>query len=367
MLMLVDCSNCRTPLQLPPGARSIRCAVCQAITRVADPRSLPPPPPTQPYATSSNHHYTPPHPPAPSPYNHLSSFGQTPSVNGRKRAVICGISYKRTKHELKGCINDAKCMKYLLINKFKFPESSILMLTEEETDPYRIPTKHNIRMAMYWLVQGCQSGDSLVFHFSGHGSQQRNYTGDEIDGYDETLCPLDFETQGMIVDDEINATIVKPIPHGVKLHAIIDACHSGTMLDLPFLCRMDRSGRYVWEDHSPQSGIFKGTNGGEVISFSGCDDDQSSADTASLSKVTSTGAMTFSFIQAIERGHATTYGDMLNSMRTTIRKNESDVGGGAVTSLLGMLLTGGSLGGLRQEPQLTASEPFDVYTKRFSL
>lgn len=79
-----------------------------------------------------------------------------------------------------------------------------------------------------------------MFHFSGHGSQQRNYTGDEIDGYDETLCPLDFETQGMIVDDEINETMVKPLPHGVRLHAIIDACHSGTMLDLPFLCRMDR-------------------------------------------------------------------------------------------------------------------------------
>lgn len=93
---------------------------------------------------------------------------------------------------------------------------------------------------MFWLMQGCQPGDSLVFHFSGHGSQQRNYTGDEIDGYDETLCPLDFETQGMIVDDEINATMVKPLPHGVRLHAIIDACHSGTMLDLPFLCRMDR-------------------------------------------------------------------------------------------------------------------------------
>lgn len=56
--------------------------------------------------------------------------------------------------------------------------------------------------------------------------------------------------------------------------------------------------------------------------------------------------MTFSFIQAIERGHGTTYGDMLTSMRNTIRKNESDLGGGgAVSSLIGMLLTGGSLGG----------------------
>lgn len=102
-------------------------------------------------------------------------------------------------------------------------------------------------MALFWLVQGCQPGDSLVFHYSGHGSRQRNYRGDEVDGYDETLCPLDFETHGMIVDDEINAAIVRPLPYGVRLHAIIDACHSGTVLDLPFLCRMNRSAtHYPW-------------------------------------------------------------------------------------------------------------------------
>lgn len=269
-------------------------------------------------------------------------------------------------------------MRHLLINKFRFPESSILMLTEEETDPYRIPTKQNMRMALFWLVQGCQPGDSLLFHYSGHGSQQRNYSGEEVDGHDETLCPLDFETQGMIVDDEINAAIVRPLPHGVKLHAIIDACHSGTVLDLPFLCRMNRSGHYVWEDHRPRSGVWKGSSGGEVISFSGCDDNQTSADTSALSKITSTGAMTFCFIQAIERGHGSTYGSILNSMRSAIRSaGGNDIGssigggGGVVTSLLTMLMTGGSAigggGGFRQEPQLTACESFDVYTKPFSL
>ncbi|OVA12735.1 zinc finger protein [Macleaya cordata] len=362
-MMLVNCTNCHTPLQIPPGAKSIRCALCQAVTRIADPREVPPPPPSS-YSQS----YQPtPSLPSPSPYNHAPS-GPPPSPHGRKKAVICGISYRYSRHELKGCINDAKCMRYLLINRFKFPEASILMLTEEETDPYRLPTKHNLRMALYWLVQGCQPGDSLLFHYSGHGSRQRNYNGDEVDGYDETLCPLDFETQGMIVDDEINATIVKPLPRGVKLHAIIDACHSGTVLDLPFLCRMDRTGRYVWEDHRPRSGMWKGTNGGEAISFSGCDDDQTSADTSALSKITSTGAMTFCFIQALERGHGATYGSILNSMRSTIRSTGNDLGGGAVTSVLTMLLTGGSLGGgLRQEPQLTSCEPFDVYTKPFSL
>lgn len=190
------------------------------------------------------------------------------------------------------------------------PKSSIFSLTEEERDPQRIPTLRNIRKAIYWLMQGVKAGDSLVFHFSGHGLQQRNYTLDEIDGYDETLCPLDYAKKGMIVDDELNATLVRPLPRGAKLHAIIDACHSGTMLDLPYLCRMDRSvymivlcfspftyslskllvvvvlrlilcrtGRYVWEDHRPRSGTWKGTSGGEAISFSGCDDHQKSADT----------------------------------------------------------------------------------------
>nr|XP_016495228.1 PREDICTED: metacaspase-1-like [Nicotiana tabacum] len=83
--------------------------------------------------------------------------------------------------------------------------------------------------------------------------------------------------------------------------------------------------------------------------------------------------MTFCFIQAIERGHGTTYGSILTAMRNAIRQAGSsggDFGGGAVTSLISMLLTGGSAGmggGFSQEPQLTACQPFDVYAKPFSL
>ncbi|CAH9069633.1 unnamed protein product [Cuscuta europaea] len=340
MMMIVDCSSCRTPLRLPSGAKTIRCAVCHAITRVT------PPPPPRP---AISHHQYGGVPPAAPP---------TVQKSGRKKALIIGICYRNSGNELKGCINDAKCMRHLLLKRFNFPPESILMLTEEEKGPYRIPTKHNIRMAINWLVQGCQAGDSLVFHYSGHGSQQRNYSGDEVDGYDETLCPLDFETQGMILDDEINVTLVRPLPCGVKLHAIIDACHSGTMLDLPFLCRMDRNGKCGWEDHRPRSGTWKGTSGGEVICFSGCDDHQTSADT----DVTSTGAMTFSFIQAIEHAQGTTtYGSILKDMRTSIRSASS-----FMTTLMSMLTTGG-INGKRQEPQLSANEPFDVYNKPFSL
>lgn len=59
--------------------------------------------------------------------------------------------------------------------------------------------------------------------------------------------------------------------------------------------------------------------------------------------------MTFSFIQAVERDQATTYGNMLTAMRNTIRNTDNGLGGGVVTSLLTMLLSGGSLGaGMRQ-------------------
>ena len=64
-----------------------------------------------------------------------------------------------------------------------------------------------------------------------------------------------------------------------------------------------------------------------------------------LSKITSTGAMTYSFILAIERGHATTYGSMLNAMRSTIRDTSNELGGGILTSLISMFLTGRTYSG----------------------
>lgn len=35
---------------------------------------------------------------------------------------------------------------------------------------------------------------------------------------------------GQIIDDDLNRLLVNPLPPGVRLHAIIDACHSGSVL-----------------------------------------------------------------------------------------------------------------------------------------
>ncbi|XP_041011690.1 metacaspase-1-like [Juglans microcarpa x Juglans regia] len=289
---------------------------------------------------------------------------------GRKRAVLCGVTYKNSNRPLKGSVNDVKCMQYLLAEKFRFPKDSILILTEEEKDPFRIPTIKNIRMAMIWLVKGVQRGDSLVFYFSGHGSYVRDYSNDEEDGYNETLCPVDFETAGMIIDDEINATIVRPIPKGAYLHAIVDACHSGTILDLQHVYRpsQDHSSWEgkdgEWEFQECRSGVYKGTSGGLAISISACSDSQTSVDTTAFTGNVPTGALTYNLIQAVENEPRITYGRLIHSMRNAIReaRNGMHQNAGSISSFVNKLRSSFS-----QETQLSSSERFDVSKKQFVL
>jgi metacaspase-1 len=59
--------------------------------------------------------------------------------------------------------------------------------------------------------------------------------GDEDDGYDEVIYPVDFRQVGHITDDEMHRIMVRPLQAGVRLTAIFDSCHSGTALDLPYI------------------------------------------------------------------------------------------------------------------------------------
>ena len=45
------------------------------------------------------------------------------------------------------------------------------------------------------------SSTSRTFLDSGHGGQTKDRDGDEVDGFDEVIYPLDFKTNGHIVDD----------------------------------------------------------------------------------------------------------------------------------------------------------------------
>ncbi|KAK3027470.1 hypothetical protein RJ639_041076 [Escallonia herrerae] len=280
-------------------------------------------------------------------YSESDSISEWKATPG-KRALLCGVTYNKQKYKLRGTIHDVNSMRDLLLQKFNFPRSSIHILTEDEANP---PTKKNIRAALQWLIKDCQAGDSLVFYFSGHGLRQPDFNGDERDGFDETICPVDFRTEGMILDNEINETIVRPLKRGATLHAIIDACHSGTVLDLAYCYSMNEK---KWEDNAPPSGVSKGTSGGCAICFSACEDDQLAADTTAFSRKEMVGAMTFTFIRAIRDNPRITYRDLLTSMHKDI-KEASQAGCLNLRRIFNRTIL--------QEPLLSSSEPFDVNTE----
>ena len=69
---------------------------------------------------------------------------------------------------------------------------------------------------------------------------------------------------GMIIDDEINRLLVNPLTPNVRLHAVIDACHSGTAMDLEYRCKV-KHGEINWKmeyDHQPS--VYKVRTGYRV-------------------------------------------------------------------------------------------------------
>jgi len=131
-----------------------------------------------------------------------------------------------------GCHNDVLNMKKYLeeVQGFQDYDMEILM----DDGYHKNPTRSNIMNAYRDIVSKSYEGDTVFCHYSGHGGRLRDQDGDEDDGYDETLIPVDFESAGQIRDDDLLKELVKPMRKGVNMTCLMDCCHSGTVLDLPY-------------------------------------------------------------------------------------------------------------------------------------
>jgi len=325
------------------------------------------------------------------------SWVKRDEVVGNRKALLIGINYHNLpqgRGRLKGCVNDVKNMKELISDNYKYEEANIKVIHDELEDESEWPTRANIFKGIDWLVSGAKSGDLLWFHFSGHGTQIDDETGDELDGKDETIVPLDFKQSKFIVDDDLKHHLVDVLPAGVRLTCVMDCCHSGTGMDLPFERVVFETSAADFRSHSmevyntqeekeenkkyhkessstklkakingwlesnkrhpdekPGKKIeIEGLNaaggqikqaqelidGPDVILISGCQDDQTSADAFISGE--STGAMSHALIMVIdEHGNDITIEKLVVEMRNHIKaKNYSQV------------------------PQLSALRPFDL-------
>ena len=228
-----------------------------------------------------------------------------------KKALLVGINYKGTSGELQGCINDIDTIKKHLLKK-GYKESNIRVLTERPVDI--LPTKRNILEYLDWLVNNRNNGADLFFHYSGHGSHTIDRNNDENDGRDECLVPLDYNKNGMIIDDRLKRCLQK-INRYTKFYGVIDACHSSTMMDLKHtaLIRSHNEKRSQF-----RLDINKSVNiRGDVFMISGCQDNQTSADAWINRKFQ--GALTHCYIEAVKKNDSTIY-ELMNNIYKTMKK-----------------------------------------------
>jgi hypothetical protein len=212
----------------------------------------------------------------------------------KKTALLIGINYTNTTSQLGGCINDIQNISKLLKNK----GYTCSLMTE--FTPIKA-TKNNILKAFTQLLTNSKSGDSLFFHYSGHGTNTVDRNKDELDGRDEMICPCDFN---MISDDELNKIIQTNLKPNVTLFALFDSCFSGTVLDLKY--------NYSPNVMNPRVAETKSN----VIMISGCRDNQTSADTVINNQWC--GAMTNAFLTCV---NAPSLNILVNNMRNYLKKN----------------------------------------------
>jgi uncharacterized caspase-like protein len=109
-----------------------------------------------------------------------------------KRAVLIGCNYPGTKAELHGCVNDVTRMYKCLVDRFGFSEDEITVMVDTDKRSVQ-PTGANIKRVLKQLIGVSVPGDILVMHFSGHGTQVPDETGDDDnDGLDEAIVPTDL-------------------------------------------------------------------------------------------------------------------------------------------------------------------------------
>lgn len=136
----------------------------------------------------------------------------------QKRAILIGISYFNTDHELKGSRDDIYSMYAFLISA---GYHDILILTDDIKDvnfnDSCCPTKGRILSKLSEFVTKTKSSDTLFIHYSGRVGEGNN---------------LIRSIDNFITYEELNDILIKPFPDGARLRVIMDGNFNQKILDL---------------------------------------------------------------------------------------------------------------------------------------
>lgn len=206
---------------------------------------------------------------------------------------------------LRGCVNDSNNV-LALCNALGYQTQQLIELAA---------TKQNIMTSLYQASKELVAGDKFIFHYSGHGSQIPCNDGTETDGLTEILCPIDLINPNgswnntFIMDNELNE-VFSQFAEGVEIECLLDCCHSGTATRE---LKPNVAYRYISAGVLSEKPVVIKSSlapAREVICWSGCKDEQTSADafidgtyqgafTAALLKTTGTRRERYAALTAI--------------------------------------------------------------------
>ncbi|GAB7349190.1 hypothetical protein MBLNU459_g8122t1 [Dothideomycetes sp. NU459] len=158
----------------------------------------------------------------------------------RKKSLLIGINYTGSSNELKGCHRDVENVaEFISYRGYGDDPREQVILRDDRQGPY-YPSGANILAAIDWLV--CEPGTCNFLHYSGHGGQVQDPTGMRPSGLLDTIVPVDFQTRGQINSDILHQHLVTRMPANSTLFVILDCCHSGSALELPYVYKSDDDG-----------------------------------------------------------------------------------------------------------------------------
>ena len=213
----------------------------------------------------------------------LMLFGITPISSQTKRALLIGVSEYASNNSDNEDVwtnihgtNDVE----LLFKTLKKQSFNIATLCNKEA------TATKIRKALKKAASSCNEGDLVYIHFSCHGQPVEDLNGDEPEGWDEALVPIDakkvyqkgvYEGKNHIIDDELNEylrEIRTKVGKNGFVYVVVDACHAGssyrgdekeritrgtyrgfTASDKPFVPKIDKRGKIEIEKSNVMSDI----------------------------------------------------------------------------------------------------------------
>lgn len=184
-------------------------------------------------------------------------------MSPRLYALLVGIDeYPDPRHRLAGCINDVTRMERYLRARTAHERFDLQfeVLTNSQAG-------RDALIAAFRRLGPARAGDTVLFYFSGHGSQAmtapelRPY---EPDGLDETLVCWDSRSPGGwdLADKELAQMIAAAGAQGAHLLVILDCCHSGSGTRGPLQAANERRIETDARARPFDSYLFAATRGG---------------------------------------------------------------------------------------------------------